>query len=224
MSQAKEVVELTNLWISIVAAVIGLIVTVISFFHGSVVVSYTQGASGCSGFLINDPSLEMLATPNLNKKEKSYLENKISCYRDQIQQQPKDAVAYTNIGEAERRLNNLAAARKAHQKAIDLQPSLQEAQIGLALVEQEMGDRITANKLIQAALALKHSRIAYLYQGIILHKQNNLKQAQAAWQLAEEVDPKAHSFIKAWRALNLRPDWKSLHLNPWIPAQYSLNN
>lgn len=224
MSQAKEVVELTNLWISIVAAIIGLIVTVISFFHGSVVVSYTQGASGCSGFLINDPLLEMVATANLNKKEKSYLENKISCYRDQIQKQPKDAVAYTNIGEAERRLNNLAAARKAHQKAIELQPSLQEAQIGLALVEQDMGDGITANKLIQAALALKHSKIAYLYQGIVLHKQNHLKQAQVAWQLAEEVDPKAHSFIKTWRALNLKPDWKSLHLNPRIPAQYFLNN
>ncbi len=28
-----------------VAAIIGLIVTVISFFHGSIVVSYTQGAS-----------------------------------------------------------------------------------------------------------------------------------------------------------------------------------
>jgi cytochrome c-type biogenesis protein CcmH/NrfG len=166
----------------------------------------------------------MVADPNLNKKEKSYLENKISCYRDQIQKQPKDAVAYTNIGEAERRLNNLAAARKAHQKAIDLQPSLQEAQIGLALVEQDMGEGITANKLIQAAVALKHSRIAYLYQRIILHKQNDLKQAQAAWRLADQVDPKAHSFIKIWRELNLKPDWKSVQLNSRIPAQYSLNN
>ena len=208
MSQAKEVVELTNLWISIVAAIIGLIVTVISFFHGSVVVSYTQGATGCSGFLINDPSLEILATTKLNKKEKIYLENKISCYRDQIQKQPKDAVAYTNIGEAERRLNNLVAARKAHQKAIELQPSLQEVQIGLALLEQDMGDGVTANKLIQAALALKHSRIAYLYQGIILHKQNDLKQAQAAWQLADEVDAKAGKSFKTWKLLNLKPKWK----------------
>ena len=87
-----------------------------------------------------------------------------------------------------------------------------------------MGDGITANKLIQAALALKHSRIAYLYQRIILHKQNDSKQAQAARQLADEVDPKAHSFIKTWRALNLKPDWKSLHLNSRIPAEYFLNN
>ncbi len=150
----------------------------------------------------------MLATPNLNKKEKSYLENKISCYRDQIQTQPKDAVAYTNIGEAERRLNNLAVARKAHHKAIELQPSLQEAQIGLALVEQDMGEGITANKLIQAALALKHSKIAYLYQGIVLHKQNDLKQAQVAWQLADQVDPKAGMQTKTWKLFNLKPNWK----------------
>ena len=196
MSQAKKVIELTNLWVSIIAAVIGVIFTVLSFFRGSVVVSYTQGASGCSGFLINDPPVEMLATTTLNKKEKSYLENKVSCYRDQIQKQPKDAMAYTNIGEAQRRLGDLVGARKAHQKALDLQPDLQEAQIGLALVEQDMGNKVTANKMMQRALNLSHNGVAYLYQGAILHMQNSLKEAEAAWQIADEIDPKLHRFIR----------------------------
>ena len=115
-------------------------------------------------------------------------------------------------------MGNLTAARKAHQKALDLQPDLQEAHIGLALVEQDMGNGLTANKVIQAALALKRSGIAYLYQGVILHQQNDLKEAEIAWRLANELDPKTRKLIETWRAINPKSNWKFLHSNPRISA------
>ncbi len=60
--------------------------------------------------------------------------NLFKCYHEQIQKNRNDAGAYTNIGEAERRLGNLEAPLKAHQKALELKPDLPEVRLGLALI------------------------------------------------------------------------------------------
>ena len=223
VSQSKQVIELSASWNSIITfiskilavvvnvfAVIGTICAVLTFFYGSVTIKDTAGTIGCNGFLIQDPPSEMLMIATLSKKENAYLEEKINCSRDQIQKNPKDAVAYTNIGEAERRLGNLTAARKAHQKALYLNPNLQEAKIGLALVEEDMGHEIAASQTMQGALALNPNGIAYLYQGVILHKQNDLKGAETAWRTAKKLDPMVQRVIRTWRLFNFRMNWSLL--------------
>ena len=152
MSQFKQADESPILWdriitvISVVIAIVAAIFTALMYFNGSVVVKDTPVGIGCSGFLIKDPPPEMLITTILSKEEKIYIEEKINCSRDRIQKDPKDAAAYTNIGEAERRLGNLAAARRSHQKALELKPNFQEAKIGLALVEEDMGHEVAASQ------------------------------------------------------------------------------
>ena len=104
----------------------------------------------------------------------------------------------------------MEAARKAHQKALELKPNLSEAQTGLALVEQEMGNTVAANQAIQGALALNPtSAIAHFYQGTILYAQNHLKDAAVAWQKAKELDPTLPKLVSTWRLPNIRnvPGW-----------------
>ena len=108
--------------------------------------------------------------------------NLFKCYHDQIQKNRNDAGAYTNIGEADRRLGNLEAALKAHQKALELKPDLPEAKIGLALIEQEMENTLAANQAMPGVLAVHpNNAIAHFYQGTIFYAQNQLKDATVAW-------------------------------------------
>jgi cytochrome c-type biogenesis protein CcmH/NrfG len=145
------------------------------------------------------------ANPLASQKEKEYLENKINCYRDQIQKNPNDAEAYTNIGEAERRLGNLEDSRKAHQKALELEPSLPKAKIALALVEQDMGNNVAANTAIKGVLALNPSNaIAHLYQGAILYAQDEFNDAEVALQKAKQLDPKLPELVRTRRLPHLR--------------------
>ena len=217
MSKAKQVIQWIERWanlIGLIIAVIALIYTILPFyndsgkvtnFDGSVKVTNFQEANFCNGYLVNDPLSDVLTNTNLSKKEKDYLESKINCYRDQIQKNRNDAGAYTNIGEAERRLGNLEAARKAHQKALQLKPDLPEAKIGLALIEQDMGNKVAANQGIQGVLAVHpNNAIAHFYQGTILYAQNQLKDATVAWQKAKELDPKLPKLVSSWKLPNIK--------------------
>lgn len=217
MSKVKQVIKWieyrANL-ITIILTVIGLIFTILPYyndsakvtnFDGSVKVTNFQEANLCNGYLVNDRLSDMLTNTSLSDKEKDYLESKINCYRDQIQKNRNDAGAYTNIGEAERRLGNLEAARKAHQKALELKPDLPEVRIGLALVEQDMENTVAANQTIQGVLAV-HPRnaIAHFYQGTILYAQNQLKDAAVAWQKAKKLDPNLSKLVRTWNLPNIK--------------------
>ena len=202
MFKAQQAIESTSHWVGMIASVATIIATifgVLIFFCGTVAVTDNQGTSGCSGFLIYDPLSNMLTYTLPSEEEKDYLIDKIHCYRDQIQKHPKDAALYTNIGEADRRLGDLEAARIAHKTAIELEPTLQEAKIGLALVEQDLGNTAEANKTIQYALAQHENAIAYLFQGAILHKQNYINGAEQAFQQAIRLDSKAKKLISIWK-------------------------
>lgn len=217
MSKVRQVIQGIERWanlIGLIIAVIALIYTILPYynesakvtnFDGSVKVTNFQEANFCNGYLVNDPLSDMLTNTNLSGKEKDYLQSKINCYRDQIQKNRNDAGAYTNIGEAERRLGNLKAARKAHQKALELKPDLPEAKIGLALIEQDMGNKVAANQGIQGVLTV-HPRnaIAHFYQGTILYAQNQLKDATVAWQKAKELAPNLSKPVRTWKLPNMK--------------------
>ena len=195
MFKAQQAIESTSHWVGMIASVATIIATifgVLIFFCGTVAVTDNQGTSGCSGFLIYDPLSNMLTYTLPSEEEKDYL-------IDKIQKHPKKATLYTNIGEADRRLGDLEAARIAHKTAIELEPTLQEAKIGLALVEQDLGNTAEANKTIQDALAQHKNAIAYLFQGAILHKQNYINGAEQAFQQAIRLDSKAKKLISIWK-------------------------
>lgn len=217
MSKVKQLIkwiEYRANFITIILTVITLIYTMLSFYYGSVNVTNFDGsvkvtnfeeANLCNGFLVDDPLSHLLTNTSLSKKEKEYLESKINCYRDEIQKNRNDAEAYTNIGEAERRLGNLEAALKAHQKALELKPDLPEARIGLALVEQDMENTVAANQAIQGVLAVHpNNAIAHFYQGTILYAQNELKDAAVAWQKAKELDPNLPKPVRTWKLPNIK--------------------
>ncbi|EAW35710.1 hypothetical protein [Lyngbya sp. PCC 8106] len=97
--------------------------------------------ANCSGFLVYIPA---------DSDTIKNLESKIDCYRDLIANNPKDAVAYTNLGEAERRLSNiknhrinkrmneLEVAKKHHLTAQKLDFKSKEVQQGLSTVNQDI--------------------------------------------------------------------------------------
>jgi cytochrome c-type biogenesis protein CcmH/NrfG len=208
MFKAKQVIKRLHEWANFITpfiTVIALIYAMLSFHYGSVNVTNFQEANFCNGYLVNDPLSDVLTNTSLSEQEKDYLESKINCYRDEIQKNHNDAGAYTNIGEAERRLGNLEAALKAHQKALELKPDLPEAKIGLALIEQGRGNKVTATQAIQGVLAV-HPRnaIAHFYQGTILYAQNQLKDATVAWQKAKELDPNLPKPVKTWKLPNIK--------------------
>jgi predicted metal-dependent hydrolase len=165
--------ETTKRWVditAIIATITGSVFGILAYFNGAVVV--TNLPSSCDGFLANDPSSYVITTSVSKKEEKEYLKNKINCYRDQIQKNPNNAVAYTNMGEAERRLGNLVAAYNAHQKALELKPDLPEAMKGLVLIEQERVNKVVADQAIKR---------------VILHELNDV---EATWQKAKALEAK----------------------------------
>jgi superkiller protein 3 len=142
----------------------------------------------CGGFLVDDPQIDLLAK-NSNAGQTAKLQEKIACYQRQISQDDRYPDAYTNLGEAYRRRGDAANAKLFHQKALQLNPSLQEAQLGLALVQQESGDPKAAIATIQKVMAQKETASGYFYQGITLVEQTQLKEAESSFRKALELDP-----------------------------------
>ncbi|MEA5518587.1 hypothetical protein [Limnoraphis robusta] len=126
-----------------ITTLIGAIAAAIIFIMKPQAAIPSTPPGNCSGFLVYIPA----DSDTINN-----LQSKIDCYRDRIANNPKDAVAYTNLGEAERRLaniknhrtnkrlNELEAAKKHHLTAQRLDPKAKEVKQGLELVNTEIED------------------------------------------------------------------------------------
>ncbi|MFY7807279.1 MAG: hypothetical protein ACOVQ7_28040 [Limnoraphis robusta] len=123
---------------------LGGITTLIGAIAAAIIFIMKPHPANCSGFLVYIPA----DSDTINN-----LQSKIDCYRDRIANNPKDAVPYTNLGEAERRLANLEnprninkhlkkleAAKKHHLTAQRLDPKAKEVKQGLELVNTEIED------------------------------------------------------------------------------------
>lgn len=141
LKQLLRKIENKEKLIAAVGGILTIVVTVVGFIHKPAV---SIPPTNCSGFLIYIPA---------DSDTIKNLESKIDCYRDQIANNPKDAVAYTNLGEAERRLANLEnprninkhlkkleAAKKHYLTAQRLDPKAKEVKQGLELVNTEIED------------------------------------------------------------------------------------
>jgi len=161
-----------------------------------------RGDRSCVGFLINDELPTNFKTTPLDEDDKKRLEEKIECYRDQIEKNPRDAIAFTNRGEAERRLGKLKEALLDQKKALQLNPDLQEAKIGLSLVEGDLGNPKAASQAIQDALKQKETAIAFFYQGFVLGEQKDWQGAVTAYQKSISLNPNfADAYYKLGVAL-----------------------
>jgi hypothetical protein len=124
-----------------ITTLIGAIAAAIIFFMHLGEGGHDPVTLNCSGFLVYIPA---------DSDTIKNLESKIDCYRDRIANNPKDAVAYTNLGEAERRLANiknhrinkrmkeLEVAKKHHLTAQKLDLKSKEVQQGLHTVNQDI--------------------------------------------------------------------------------------
>ena len=182
-----------------IAGVAGLVVTVVALglavkqdLFGTFAptdIHDIRGARSCAGFLINDELPADSKPTTLDENEMKRLKEKIECYRDQIEKNPNDAIAFTNRGEAKRRLGRLKEALLDQEKALHLNRDLQEAKTGLGLVEGNLGNTKAANQAIQDAVAQKESAIAYFYQGVTFADQKDWKSAEASYRRAIALDP-----------------------------------
>ena len=81
-------------WAGAMVGVIGLGFAAQQYFDGKV----------CNSFLIKDKPVILSKKAIPDAVDKDYLQKKILSCRDELQKNDKNAVAYTNIGEATRRL------------------------------------------------------------------------------------------------------------------------
>jgi tetratricopeptide (TPR) repeat protein len=106
--------------------VAGLGIAAVTYFFGGFAptdIHDIRGARSCAGFLINDELPADAKPTKLDEDEIKRLKEKIECYRDQIEKNPNDAIAFTNRGEAKRRLGRLREALLDQKKALYLNHS-----------------------------------------------------------------------------------------------------
>ena len=221
-------------WVGAMVGVIGLGFAAQQYFFGTFAptnINEIRGGRSCGGFLINDELPADSKPTTLDEDETKRLKEKIECYRDQIEKNPKDAIAFTNRGEAKRRLGRLREALLDQEKALQLNRDLQEAKIGLGLVEGNLGNTKAANRVIQDAVAQKESAIAYFYQGFAFTQQQAWKSAEASFRRAINLNPnyadaynnlgaslskqgKAVEAVSAYqKAINLNPSYADAYNN-----------
>ncbi|HEY9637079.1 MAG TPA: tetratricopeptide repeat protein [Coleofasciculaceae cyanobacterium] len=157
-------------------------------------------------YLINNPPLSLLNKSAPSEAEKKDAQQKVAQYKQEVQKNPNSAVAHTNLGEALRRKGDLEGASKEQQKALQLNPDLQEAKLGQALVEQDKGNATAAEQKIEDILGHNESAIVYNYLGkIIYHENQDIKGAQVAFRKAIELDyNNADSHLLLGAALDLQ--------------------
>jgi tetratricopeptide (TPR) repeat protein len=181
-------------WIAIVSlrgGVINLGFAGYTFFCNSVALTLPVDTQACGEFLINDPRVDILKKTIPSEKGKEYLQQKNLSDRAQIQKNKEDGAADSNLGEALRHLGDLESAGKSYQKALNLNPNLQEAKMVKGLIKQDLGNVAATDKAIQDALAQNESAIDYFNQGLALFKQKDFKGAEAAFRKAIELDSKS---------------------------------
>jgi tetratricopeptide (TPR) repeat protein len=130
-------------WTASIASILSLFFAAYTFFFNSpappIAVSLNPQ---CGGLLISKPLSEMRKEIISKRQDIANLHKKILCYLDQIEVEPNNAIPYTNLGEAMRRLGKIETARSLYRKAVELNPTLAEAKQGLALLQQEKNSNL----------------------------------------------------------------------------------
>ncbi|MGE5204024.1 MAG: tetratricopeptide repeat protein, partial [Chlamydiota bacterium] len=97
------------------------------------------------------------------------------------------ALAYSNLGSADRELHDYVHAKENYQAALNLAPANSQAWLGLGLVEQKGGDLTRAVADYTQATNWEPSDVGYLLLAQALEKAGRMAEAKAAEDQAERV-------------------------------------
>ena len=89
-------------------------------------------------YIINNPPLTSPGE-KLSDAEKAKAQVVVEQSRKATEANPNDATAWTNLGEALRRTGDLPGAQQAQEKALQINPKLTEAKLGLVLIKKDQG-------------------------------------------------------------------------------------
>jgi tetratricopeptide (TPR) repeat protein len=109
---------------------------------------------------------------------------------DYVTQRPEDAKGHLGLGLAYVNMLRYAEAQKALERALEINPSLAEAEHQLGLLASQQGDRQGAIQHWQRAVALKpdHAR-ALFYLGTMYLESGDIDKAEADFQGSLAADP-----------------------------------
>ncbi|MHA1809856.1 MAG: tetratricopeptide repeat protein [Candidatus Heimdallarchaeaceae archaeon] len=118
-----------------------------------------------------------------------------------IEQQPKNSIAWHNLGLAYEKQGDLEQAIECYQKTIELDPKDVISCLCLGFAYEKQGDLEQAIECYQKVVKLDPKEaLVWLGLGVAYEKQDNLEQALEYYQKAVEIDPEdAH----AWGSLGL---------------------
>ena len=109
--------------------------------------------------------------------------------RKAIQSNFNDVIAWTNLGEALRRTGDLPGAQQAQEKALQINPKLTEAKLGLALIKKEQGKIAEVIPELRTIEEEGKSAIAHYNLGVELYYQGKLDGAIASYKTAIRINP-----------------------------------
>ncbi len=156
------------------------------------------------------------------RAEKEELEKKISAFKEERQRKIEQddwegalaaqsqildleptSLRYTNQGSILYRLGRVNQAILAYRKALDIEPSLEQAMAGLEKLKENEMDRLRVERqtkmqeeqweealcLHDIVLALEPSALRYANRGSLLYRLERFQEAIASYQKALEMDP-----------------------------------
>jgi superkiller protein 3 len=125
----------------------------------------------------------------LSDAEKAKAQTIAEQSRKDTEANPNDATAWTNLGEALRRTGDLPGAQQAQEKALQLNPKLTEAKLGLALIKKDQGKTAEAISELRTIAEEGKSAIAYFNLGNLLYEQKDFSGSEAAYRQSIALNP-----------------------------------
>ena len=111
-------------------------------------------------------------------------------WRQVLERSPKNADAYSKLGDALSAQKQLAAATDAYRQAIQLNPNLADAYTGLGFALLGQGQFEAAQSAFDQASDIHHRQAeAHDNLGRMLQSQGRLEEARREYQLAIQLDP-----------------------------------
>jgi tetratricopeptide (TPR) repeat protein len=106
---------------------------------------------------------------------------------DNTQDERSKAIAFINMGNIQKELGNLPAARDNFKAAIDLRPRNVRAWIGLGVTTQKSGDYTAAIQAYSQAVSLQPTDLTYLLLAGALKRSGRDAEAVSATQTAKQL-------------------------------------
>ena len=120
--------------------------------------------------------------------------------RKAVQLKPNNEIAWTDLGEALQMRGDLSSAQQTQENALQNNPKLTEARLGLALVKDDQGKTAEVIPELRTTAEEGKSASAYFSLGDSLYEKKDFIGSEAAYRQSIALDPnndKAHNGLGA---------------------------